>query len=139
MNKLLTINCDGGSRGNPGPAACAFVVSEEGKEIFSKGTFLGETTNNVAEYNAVLTAFEWLSLNKEKYKDYNVTFILDSELVVRQLTGVYKIKNENLKELAIKIKLLENKLPIKISFTNVLREKNKSADLLVNTTLDSAV
>ncbi len=139
MNKLLTINCDGGSRGNPGPAACAFVVSSEGQEIFSKGTFLGQTTNNVAEYQAVFTAFEWLVENKEKYKDYGVAFILDSELVVRQLTGVYKIKNENLKQLASQIKEIENRLPFKISFRNVLREKNKTADQLVNDTLDSAV
>lgn len=139
MNKSLTINCDGGSRGNPGPAACAFVVSENGKEFFSKGTFLGNTTNNVAEYQAVLTALEWLFENKEKYEGYSITFILDSELVVRQLTGVYKIKNENLRELAGKIKLFERELSFKISYTNVLREKNKSADLLVNETLDSSV
>lgn len=136
MNKQLTINCDGGSRGNPGPAAGAFVVSDGNKEIFSSGKFLGNETNNVAEYSAVLLAFEWLNDNAKDLENSSVAFILDSELVVRQLTGVYKIKNQNLKELAEKIMSIKKNLPMEISFRNVLREKNATADALVNRTLD---
>lgn len=138
MNKKIVINCDGGSRGNPGPAAAAFVVSDEsGKELFSQGKFLGQTTNNVAEYNAVLMAMTWLKENKEAYKDFHVEFILDSELVARQLTGVYKIKNATLKELSLLIVKTKKELPMDITFKNVLRELNKKPDLLVNQTLDS--
>lgn len=138
MNKKIVINCDGGSRGNPGPAAAAFVVSDEsGKELFSQGKFLGQTTNNVAEYNAVLMAMTWLKENKEAYKDFHVEFILDSELVVRQLTGVYKIKNATLKELSLLIVKTKKELPMDITFKNVLRELNKKPDFLVNQTLDS--
>lgn len=137
MKKNLTVNCDGGSRGNPGPAASAFVVSDqEGKELFSQGKYLGESTNNIAEYTAVLMAVDWLNKNKSDYKNFLVEFILDSELVVRQLTGVYKIKNEKLKELSTKIMDVKKTLPMIITFRNVLREKNKSADSLVNKTLD---
>lgn len=137
MEKKITINCDGGSRGNPGLAASAFVVTDnQNKELFSKGMFLGHTTNNVAEYNAVLMAVEWLDKNKDTYKSFSIEFILDSELVVRQLSGIYKIKNEKLKELSLSIMKIKKTLPMTIVFKNVLREKNKSADSLVNETLD---
>lgn len=136
MDKILTINCDGGSRGNPGPAASSFVATLGGKEIFSSGKYLGLTTNNVAEYSAVLMAMEWLKENQEIYKDHVVVFILDSQLVAMQLTGVYKIKNENLKTLADKIKTIQKELGFTISFKHVLREKNVTADFLVNKTLD---
>ena len=136
MDKQIIINCDGGSRGNPGPAASAFVVSKDGVEIFSEGKFLGQTTNNVAEYTAVLMALEWINQNKEKVGETAIEFVLDSELVVRQLTGIYKIKNENLKELAGKIMAIRKTISSPISFRNVLRDKNKTADELVNKTLD---
>ncbi len=136
MEKKLTINCDGGSRGNPGKAAAAFVVSEGEQETHSEGKYLGVQTNNFAEYQAVIAALKWLQSVKEKYEDYKISFILDSELVVRQLTGVYKIKNETLKNLAQEIKLLEKSIGLTFSFENVLRHKNKTADFLVNRTLD---
>lgn len=136
MKKILTVSCDGGARGNPGPAASAFLVGEGVREVFSQGKFIGSTTNNVAEYWAVIFGLEWLNKNKEKYFDYEIVFVLDSELVVKQLAGIYKIKNEKLKGLAIKIKQLEKNLAFKINYKNVLREKNKRADFLVNKTLD---
>lgn len=130
----IKIFTDGGSRGNPGPAACAFVAFDySNKEIFSKGEYLGIKTNNVAEYAAVILAFNWLS-----DKDYEaVNFFIDSELVVKQLNGIYKIKNQGLSKLAMRVMTQKREYKGTIKFTHVLREKNKEADLLVNQTLDS--
>lgn len=139
MDKILTINCDGGSRGNPGPAASAFVVSIGGAEIFSDGKYLGVATNNFAEYQAVLLALNWLLENKEKYRGHDIEFVLDSELVVRQLSGIYKIKSDSLRKLFLEAKEIENSLGMKVKYVNVRREKNKTADALVNTTLDKSI
>ncbi|KKU22333.1 MAG: Ribonuclease H [Candidatus Woesebacteria bacterium GW2011_GWC2_47_16] len=135
METLLKIYCDGGARGNPGPAAAAFVVERRGKVIFKSARFLGKATNNVAEYSAVLLAMRWLS--KFDPKDLSeVRFILDSELVAKQLAGLFKIKNENLRGLYFSVKEEEKKIPLSISFAAVPRNKNRLADLLVNRTLD---
>ncbi|KKU02922.1 MAG: Ribonuclease H [Candidatus Woesebacteria bacterium GW2011_GWE1_45_18] len=135
METLLKIYCDGGARGNPGPAAAAFVVERRGKVIFKSARFLGKATNNVAEYSAVLLAMRWLS--KFDPKDLSeVRFILDSELVAKQLAGLFKIKNENLRILYFSVKEEEKKIPLSISFAAVPRNKNRLADLLVNRTLD---
>lgn len=129
------IYCDGGARGNPGPAACAFVVkNESGEIIYSYGKYLGETTNNQAEYGAVIEALTWLSENQSEQE---ILFFLDSQLVVNQINGVYKIKEKSLQEKNILIKKLINDYKIKIkSFTYIPREKNFLADRLVNETLD---
>ena len=130
----LTIYCDGGSRGNPGPAAAAFVV-KEGKEVIDKGSrFLGTKTNNVAEYNSVIMGLDWLVSNKRKEK--KTFFVLDSQLVTRQLNGEYKIKNENLRPLAMKAKTLEKKIGREIVYTWSSRINNEMADQLVNEELD---
>ena len=135
METLLKIYCDGGARGNPGPAAAAFVVERRGKVIFKSARFLGKATNNVAEYSAVLLAMRWLS--RFDPKDLSeVRFILDSELVAKQLAGLFKIKNENLRGLYFSVKEEEKKIPLSISFAAVPRNKNRLADLLVNRTLD---
>ncbi len=134
----LIIYGDGGSRGNPGPAAAAFVVHEDGRVLHEEGFFLGETTNNVAEYTCVIKALEWMNQESRiKNQESRIIFYLDSELVVKQLMGIYKIKSKNLIPLARKIKEMENDLAIKIKFVNVPREKNTEADLLVNQTLDA--
>lgn len=131
---MLTIYCDGGSRGNPGPAACAFVVYESDKEILRFSKYLGVTTNNKAEYSAVLFAVEWVA--KEKISTDEVMVVLDSQLVTKQLSGEYKIKNEELKEFFSKIKMLENKMNTKFVYFWKPRNKNKTADFLVNQRLD---
>lgn len=128
----LEIYCDGGARGNPGPAASAFIVYENKKIIHKEGKALGVTTNNVAEYTAVIMALTWLK------EATSVTFFLDSELVVKQLTGLFKIKDEKLKELAINVKELERKFSGEIFYKSVRRESNAVADALVNETLDAA-
>ena len=102
----LSIYCDGGARGNPGPAAIAFVVWQDGKIIHRFSRKIGKTTNNVAEYQAAIAALEWLSQqsaisNKQSLLLRNqpsaISFYLDSLLIVNQLNGIFKIKNSFLK------------------------------------------
>lgn len=133
---LLTVRTDGGSRGNPGPAACAFIAELDGRIIEKQSKFLGKATNNVAEYQAVLLALEWLSQHGERVPDGGVNFLLDSELVAKQLSGVYKIKNQGLQTISVKVKENIIKVGKKIFFNNVPREQNKTADCLVNVELD---
>lgn len=138
--KEITINTDGGSRGNPGPSAIGVVIKSENQTIGEISEYLGVTTNNVAEYSAVLKALKYLDQNKIKAE--KITFILDSELVVKQINGLYKVKLPHLQELNQKIKsqismLITQKQIQKFAFVNVLREKNKEADALVNSCLDS--
>ena len=132
----LEIFCDGGARGNPGPGASSFIIFSNGKEIARQSMYLGKTTNNVAEYYGVLSALKWISQNNTLTKDQGLVFNLDSQLVVRQLTGVYKIKDIKLKELTSKIIKLQENLNRNISFNHIEREKNKLADWLVNKTID---
>jgi ribonuclease HI len=138
-NKIITINTDGGSRGNPGSAAYAFVVKENGEVIYEQKETIGIATNNKAEYTGVMKAMEWL-ITKSKIQNprskLEIQFILDSELVVRQLTGVYKIKDKNIMEYVKTIKANEKNLQIPVSYTYVPRAENWEADALVNQALD---
>ena len=137
----LEVYCDGGSRGNPGPAAVGIVIKkdnqinrESGKQIeISK--YIGKATNNQAEYRAVIEALQYIN---ETYgdNDIEVNFLLDSKLVVEQLNQRYKLKNEGLKPLFFEIHNLIKKLSKKISFTHIPREKNVEADKLVNVAID---
>lgn len=138
MNKSLKIFCDGGSRGNPGQAAAAFVVEKAGQVIFSDTIYLGKATNNVAEYNGVIHALRWLIKNK-KLIEGEIVFALDSELIAKQITGDYKVKNPDLKKLHTEVKKLIEEIGQKINIERVGREKNKKADLLVNQELDSVL
>lgn len=133
-SEKITIYCDGGSRGNPGPAASAFAVLKNGKIFYKDSMYLGRSTNNVSEYQATLMAIKWLS--KNKIVQDSVTFVVDSELLFKQMTGQYKIKNEKLKTMATKIKNLERKMKNKIKYQWSPRSKNKIADRLVNKELD---
>ena len=130
---MIKVFTDGGSRGNPGPAASAFVVFDNSKILAKEGKFLGNTTNNIAEYNALLLAVEWLDKNK---LTKNIKFILDSELIVKQLNKTYKIKNKNLKIIFLRINKLLNEGFEGSSFIHVPRGQNKLADELVNKILD---
>lgn len=128
----LKIYGDGGSRGNPGPAASGIVVMTENEEILTeKGRYLGEATNNFAEYNAVILGLEQL----EKFPADQVDFYLDSQLVVRQLNGQYKVKHDGLKPLHSQIRrAVADK---NISFHHIPREQNTKADAQVNICLDA--
>lgn len=137
MENIIKINCDGGARGNPGPAASAFVVRFQGKIIYKGSIFLGKTTNNVAEYNGAILALKWIAENQQKVEDKDILFLLDSELVTKQLIGLYKVKDAKLRRLLESAKLLELKIKNKINYHLISRENNKDADLLVNETLDN--
>lgn len=138
MNEnTLIINTDGGSRGNPGKSASAFVVNFKGNIIKQQSKYIGISTNNIAEYQAVLIALQWLAKNIQSIKCDNAEFLIDSELVVKQLKGIYKIKNINIQNFVSQIKKFENSINISIGYRNIPREENKIADLLVNRELDS--
>lgn len=137
MAEMITVNCDGGARGNPGPAACAYVIKRNEIVLNKASRFLGTATNNIAEYSAVVDALSWLLKNKNTFKTaQTVNFYLDSLLVVNQLNGLFKIKSDGLRNLAIQIRSLIKKLSLQIIFSGIPREKNYEADLLVNECLD---
>jgi ribonuclease HI len=132
----LTIHTDGGARGNPGPAAVGVVI-ENGKDLVTSfGKKIGETTNNVAEYEAVKVALEYLK--KAGSRGGELHFYLDSQLVVQQLSGIYKIKKAHLKNLFDAIKLLEKEVGESVTYTHIPREENSEADRLVNQALDAS-
>jgi ribonuclease HI len=126
---------DGGARGNPGPAAIAFLIlSEKGQVLIANSRYVGSRTNNQAEYEALITALESaVTLHAEQ-----VICHLDSELVVKQLNGEYTVKNSELKKLWIKIQELSKRLK-KTSFISVPRTniQIQKADALVNEALDN--
>ncbi|QQS39053.1 ribonuclease HI family protein [Candidatus Woesebacteria bacterium] len=135
--ETIEIFGDGGSRGNPGPAASAFVVLKNGIEIYNQSKYLGETTNNVAEYNSVLMALEWIKADrKEIINSEKIYFKLDSELITKQILGIYKIKSEHLITLHQKVITLLQDIDKEIVFSSVPRLLNKTADSLVNRELD---
>lgn len=129
---------DGGSRGNPGEAAYGFVVSNEKNEIvYKEGKRLGITTNNVAEYSAVVNALKWIIKNAPNVT--RIHFYLDSLLVASQMSGKFKIKHPAMKDLFITAKQLEGQLEAEIIYTQVPRSKNIHADKMVNDALDGKI
>lgn len=132
-NKYI-IHTDGGSRGNPGPAAIGCVIEQNGKLVTEISKTIGVTTNNVAEYTAVLTALEWLTKNSKI--GATVTFYCDSQLIVEQLSLRYKIKDEKMKNLFGKVKKLEMENRFLVTYVYVPRNQNSHADALVNRALD---
>lgn len=135
MTKLI-IYTDGASRGNPGPAAYGFTVSDgSGKLLHEEGEYIGVTTNNVAEYTAVLKALKWVK-NKFKKATVGVNFFADSKLVAEQLSGRFKVKSAHLKPMTEQIKILGFELG-GVMYSHVPREKNTEADRLANKALDN--
>jgi ribonuclease HI len=138
MKKVeLKVFTDGGARGNPGPAASAFVLLINGDVIKKESRFLGIATNNIAEYQGVLLALRWLKSNNIKPEVDKINFYLDSELVVRQLNGVYKVRDEKLLTFYSEILLIIKRIGRDVVFKHVPRSQNKIADSLVNIELDS--
>ncbi len=125
---------DGGSRGNPGPAAIGIVIDKNGQKQARIGKCIGKTTNNIAEYTAVLEALKYIEENIGRSM---VEFFIDSELVVKQLNGEYKVRDEKLKPLFLLIREKFINLGGQIKYTHVRREHNREADGLVNQALDS--
>jgi len=128
----VIINTDGGARGNPGPGACGAVVKDQtGNIIRREGKFLGICTNNEAEYHGLILGLETaLELGAD-----SVEVNMDSELVVKQLRGEYRVKEPRLAELYTRAKALEQKFG-EVRYFAVRREKNKEADAIVNQVLD---
>lgn len=137
--KELNIHCDGGARGNPGPAAIGAYATVNQQHLFSLSEYIGQATNNVAEYTAVIRSLEYLLANHIKAQQVN--FFLDSQLIVKQLSGEYKIKQPHLQKLHLSLRRLlhhlnQQQLCPSINFTHVKRELNKQSDALVNQALD---
>lgn len=138
IDRKITVYCDGGARGNPGPAASAFVILDQRRKvIFKDAEYIGRATNNVAEYKAVIFALEWLVSKNDTKKAEQIIFFLDSQLIVNQLNGVFRIKDKKLMMLASTVKNIEEDLPCKIIYKSIPRSQNKTADSLVNKELDS--
>lgn len=134
----VNIYTDGGARGNPGPAAVGIHIEDkEGNHIVSIGKKIGHATNNVAEYSAVVEALDLVLELSQKVSKIN--FFLDSNLVVSQLNGVFKLKSPSLRNLLIKVRQKETETGSQISYTYIPRENNKIADGLVNRALDNLV
>jgi ribonuclease HI len=130
--KLYT---DGGSRGNPGPAAYGFVLeTDDGTVLDARGEAIGVATNNVAEYRALVAGLE--RAVEAGVRELEV--VSDSELLVRQMRGEYKVKNRALQELFLEASRLARALH-RVTYTAVRRESNELADSLVNEALDRAV
>lgn len=136
----VSIYTDGGSRGNPGPSGFGVVIYDESKNIIAKiSHFIGVKTNNEAEYSALNEALVWLKDNQQKLNIDSVDFYSDSQLLVRQMQGKYKVKAPTivpLYRLATSL-LLELKLDYK--FHEILRELNSEADSLANQAMDRKI
>ncbi len=134
MEKIV-VYTDGGSRGNPGPAAVGVWIKTLDKKY---AEYIGEKTNNMAEYEALIIALEKIKklLGKNRAKKSEISCFLDSELVVKQLNHQYKIKEKNTQKNFLQVWNLMLDFG-KVSFQHILREKNKVADGLVNEALDA--
>ncbi|MDR0523102.1 MAG: ribonuclease HI family protein [Candidatus Methanoplasma sp.] len=130
---MLRVYSDGGSRGNPGPAAFAVVASEGGRVVFELSEFIGVETNNCAEYRGLIAGIA----KAVELGAGEAEFVTDSELMARQMNGIYRVKSPKLRELHENAKALASLIP-KVSFRNVRREEEliPRADALLNMELD---
>jgi len=134
----FTIHSDGGARGNPGPAGAGVMIRDElGNSVASVSKFLGAQTNNFAEYEAVILGFEALAkiVPAAKRDKTDVVVKMDSELVVKQMRGEYKVKNAVLKEQKARLAQIATAFK-SVSFVHVPREENSDADALANEAMD---
>ncbi len=130
---VLTIHTDGASRGNPGAAAYAYVIRRDGEPPIEEADCLGQMTNNQAEYTALVRALEHaLELGTQ----HRVLIHSDSELMVKQMNGEYRVKNEELRGLYEQACALRNRFEAPVTILHVRREQNKRADQLCNEALD---
>ena len=136
MKNKITIYTDGGARGNPGPAGIGIVIEglASGKKTF--GEYIGETTNNEAEYRALIVALQKLKKLAGKEKLEQVDCYADSELMVKQLNGEYKVKDTNLRGLFMEVLKIKSELKAPVYFHYVKRSENSEADEILNNILD---
>jgi ribonuclease HI len=128
---MIEVYTDGGSRGNPGKAACAFVIFQDGKLLHEEFSYLGITTNNQAEYGGLLLALKYLVSNNI----LEAKFFSDSELMVKQILKLYKVKDLGIQKIYSEATKEISKFK-KFEISHVRREKNSHADKLVNKCLD---
>lgn len=133
----LSVFTDGGARGNPGPAGFGVAIYDQDQLLTTLSGYLGKKTNNEAEYAALIFALAWLKDAQGNHNFQSITFYMDSQLLCRQMQGLYKIKSPNLKPLKLKADNLVASLHAKIIFTDILREKNQKADELANLAMDT--
>jgi len=134
----LTIYTDGGAIGNPGPAAFAYVIYKDKEIIDSHSESIGVATNNVAEYTGLIRALERvkkLLLSSNSKPLTSIIVFSDSSLMVNQLNGLFKVKNAVIRELVLKVRVLEGEIKTPIIYKHILREKNQLADSLVKRAL----
>lgn len=136
----LIVHTDGGSRGNPGKGGIGVVIEKsvngQHETVEEFGKTIGTVTNNEAEYLAVIEAL--VTIKNYTFSVTGVHFFMDSKLVREQVSGNWKIKQDHLKKLCQKVKLLEIELGVPVSYTHVLRGHNQRADKLLNEALDAA-
>lgn len=134
----FTIYADGGSRGNPGPSGAGAVVKDaSGKIVAEISEFLGHATNNIAEYTALVSAFEALIAQlQEKSKEAEMQVFMDSKLVIEQMKGVWKVKHPNMKPLQARAASAAAAFK-SVSFAHIPREENGEADALANQAMDN--
>jgi len=139
MKNKITIFTDGGARGNPGPAGIGVVINglSAGKQVF--GEFIGNTTNNEAEYRALITALQKIIELSGEDKIEKIDCYADSELMVKQLNGQYKVKDSNLRGLFLEVSKLKLKIKASIVFHHIKRAKNAEADAIYNEVLNAIV
>ncbi|MBP7967120.1 ribonuclease HI family protein [Candidatus Woesebacteria bacterium] len=130
----LTIHTDGGSLNNPGPAAIGFLIHEGENCLYRHSEAIGLATNNVAEYTALIRALSYVKTHFSGQIQH-IAIIADSELMIRQVNGLYKVKHIDIKPLHTQVKFLEMELAVPITYTHVLRDKNAEADALVKKAL----
>lgn len=131
---MLTINIDGASRGNPGLSGIGVVISKDGEKIAEYREFVGNTTNNLAEYLALKKALNIASILNDK----DITILSDSELIVKQRNRSYKVRSKQLKIIFREVNNLEKYFK-SVSYRHVPREDNRAADLLANRAIDEYV
>jgi len=133
----LTIYTDGGSIGNPGPSAFAYIVYKNKKLIYSYSEPIGVATNNVAEYSGLINGLTKIKelISNFKFQISNIVVYSDSSLMVNQLNGLFKVKNAAIREFVLKVRILEREIKTPIMYKQIPREKNQLADSLVKRAL----
>jgi ribonuclease HI len=134
---FINVYTDGGSRGNPGISGYGLVIyDDQNKILYKEGKFLGIKTNNEAEYSGILAALNWIKDHQDLYQISQINFFADSQLMIRQLQGIYKVKAPTLLPLYAQVQQLLTQINLPTKYTDVRREFNKLADELANQAMD---
>jgi len=134
---IINVYTDGGSRGNPGHSGYGLVIYDDNKKIiFQESKFLGVKTNNEAEYAGLIGALNWINKNQDSLKISQINFHADSQLMIRQMQKIYKVKAPNLIPIFLQAQDLINSISLPIIFKDVRREFNELADELANQAMD---